>query len=248
MTGESHQRDPQMMEPHSSQREQRVLVTGGSRGIGRGIADVLARRGHLVGCLARSKEPLDRWAEQVRTSGGTAETAAVDLRDPDAVFAACETIVAALGGIDALINNAGWVVRKGIEEISVEEWQQIQRTNVDGLFYATKAILPHFIEQKRGTYINVSSISGKVPLPGGSAYAASKYAVTGFSESLFHEVRDHGIRVSILFPGSVSSESTDREEWRISPEDVGETCAHILEAGENNCLHQVEIRPRRRPA
>ena len=241
MTGEPRVRLHEM-------RGQRVIVTGGSRGIGRGIADVLARRGHLVGCLARSRESLDEWAGQVRAAGGRAETAAVDLREPDAVFAACETMVASLGGVDALINNAGWVVRKGIEEISVEEWQQIQRTNVDGLFYATKAILPHFIAQQRGTYINVSSISGKVPFPGGSAYAASKYAVTGFSESLFHEVRDHGIRVSILFPGSVSETSGDPDDWRISPEDVGETCAHILEAGENNCLHQVEIRPRRRPS
>ena len=229
-------------------KTQRVIVTGGSRGIGRGIADVLARRGHAVGCIARSEESLREWAEAVRAAGGTAATAVADLRDPDQVFTACASLIETLGGVDALINNAGWVVRKGNEEISIDEWQLIQRTNVDGLFYATKAVLPHFIDQQSGTFINLSSISGKVPLPGGSAYAASKYAVTGFSESLFHEVRDHGIRVSIIFPGSVAPNAEDPDDWRIVPEEVGATCAHILEADAGNCLHQVEIRPLRRPS
>jgi 3-oxoacyl-[acyl-carrier protein] reductase len=91
-----------------------------------------------------------------------------------------------------------------------------------------------------------------VPLPGGSGYAASKYAVTGFSESLFHEVRQYGIKVTTVFPGSVDSESHRRDpqedtRWKITPEEVGKTCCHLLRTGATNCISHVEIRPLNRP-
>ena len=125
-------------------------------------------------------------------------------------------------------------------------------TNINGLFYATRAVLPHLTRQKSGWIINVASISGHVPLPGGSGYAATKYAVTGFSESLFHEVRDHGIRVTTMFPGSVDSASHrhDPDEdtsWKVQPEEIGQACRDLLRMDPRTCISQLEIRPLRRP-
>lgn len=230
----------------------KIIVTGASRGIGRGIAVVLAREGFEVGLLARSRELLDEVRDAISASGGTCHVAVCDLRDPAGAEAAVSALAGKLGGLYGLVNNAGLVIRKDVFEISIDEWRTLIDTNVNGLFYATRAALPHLRRDGRGHIINVSSVSGRVPLPGGSAYAASKYAVTGFSESLFHEVRDHGIKVTTIFPGSVDSESrrhdpSEDQSWKVRPEEVGEACANVLRTSAGNCVSQVEIRPLRRP-
>ena len=125
-------------------------------------------------------------------------------------------------------------------------------TNVSGLFYATRAVLPHLKSQGRGYIINISSISGRLPLCGGSGYAASKYAVTGFSDSLFLEVRDYGIQVTTIYPGSVDSASHLHDPgedtgWKVRPEEVGQACRDILRMRPGACISQLEIRPLRRP-
>ncbi|MEK7795642.1 MAG: SDR family NAD(P)-dependent oxidoreductase, partial [Candidatus Hydrogenedentota bacterium] len=183
----------------------RVIVTGASRGIGRGIAVVLAREGFQIGLVARAQEKLEETAGLVRKAGGEPHIAACDLTDPDAVDRSFDTLFDAMGGIDALINNAGVVIRKSVYEISVTEWQSMVNTNLNGLFYATRAVLTRMRAQQSGHIINVSSISGKVPLAGGSGYAATKFAVNGFSQSLREEIRDDGIKVTTIFPGSVDS-------------------------------------------
>ena len=229
----------------------KVIVTGASRGIGRGIAEVLGRGGFEVGLTARSSEALEQVAEAVDGSGGRACTAAADLRDPQQISAAIASLIEQLGGVDALINNAGVVIRKPTLEIEPEEWRAMIETNLNGVFYATRAVLDAMIEQGRGHIVNVSSISGYYPLPGGSGYAASKYGVTGFSESLMQEVRDHGVKVTTVFPGSVDSESHRHGEadhsWKLTPEEVGQTCRHVLETGRNNVISRVEMRPLSRP-
>jgi len=144
------------------------------------------------------------------------------------------------------------VTRKSALEISLEEWRDLIDTNVHGLFHATRAVLPRLTEQGHGHIINVSSISGRLPLPGGSAYAASKYAGTGFSESLFHEVREFGVKVSTIFPGSVDSAShrhdpSEDTNWKVQPEEVGDACRALLETSPGNCISRLEIRPLKKP-
>lgn len=230
----------------------KVLVTGASKGIGKGIATFLAMDGHEVGLLARSKDLLEDLRQSIEEQGGVCFTAGCDLRDPDQTFYAVAAAVEGLGGIDALINNAGLVIRKNVFDLSIDEWQAMVDTNISGLFYATRAVLPHFKAQGRGHIINVSSISGKVPLPGGSAYAATKFAVTGFSQSLLQEVRDYGIKVTTIFPGSVDSDShrhdlqADRA-WKVTPAEVGMACRDILSTAPGTVISELEIRPLRKP-
>ena len=230
----------------------KVIVTGASKGIGRGVASFLAMDGFEVGLLARSGDLLEDLRQSLEERGGRCFSAACDLCDPDETRAAMAAIINGLGGLDALINNAGLVIRKSAMDLSIDEWRAMVDTNVSGLYYATRAVLPHFIEQKHGHIINLSSISGKVPLPGGSGYAATKFAVSGFSQSLFQEVRDYGVKVTTIYPGSVDSESHRRDasadnSWKVSPEEIGRACSYVLSGDPGTVISELEIRPLNRP-
>lgn len=123
--------------------------------------------GFEVGLLARSRDLLEDLRQSIDEQGGTCFAATCDLRDPDNTAAAIAATVDALGGVDALVNNAGLVIRKNVFEISMDEWRAMIDTNINGLL-STRAVLPYFKAQQRGHIVNVSSISGKVPLPGGN--------------------------------------------------------------------------------
>lgn len=225
----------------------KIIITGASKGIGEGIATFLAQDGFQVGLMARSEELLKEVERKIVSRGGTAAFQPCDLRDPRWTEQAITKLVEVLGGVDGLINNAGVVIRKDIFSLSVEEWRTMMETNVSGLFYATRAVLPHFKAQGRGHIINISSISGRLPLLGGSGYAASKYAVTGFSESLFLEVRDHGIKVTTIFPGSVDTrshpEASGDSAWKVQPEEIGQACRAALRTSPGTLISRLEIRP-----
>lgn len=230
----------------------KVIITGASKGIGKGIASVLAQEQFQLGLIARSGGLLEDLRLNITTSGGVCHTASCDLRHHAETTTAIQQLIEHLGGVDVLINNAGLIIRKDVLSISLEEWHAMMETNINGVFYATRAVLPIMKEQGSGHIINISSISGKLPLPGGSGYAASKYAVTGFSESLFQEVRQWGIKVTTVFPGSVDSEShrhdpNEDHSWKVMPDDVGIACHNILSAKGNTLISQVEIRPSRKP-
>jgi len=229
-----------------------VIVTGASKGIGAGIATFLAMDGYNVGLMARSKDLLEDVRQSIEEEGGTCSSAACDVCDADQVSYAVAALADRLGGIDALINNAGLVIRKDIFEISTGEWHAMINTNVNGAFNVTRAVLPYFQEKGEGRIINISSISGKVPLPGGSGYAASKYALTGLSQSLFHELRDHGITVTAVYPGSVDSASHRHDpgadhSWKVQPEEVGQACRDVLRMRPGCAISELEIRPLARP-
>lgn len=230
----------------------RIIVTGASKGIGRGIAAALAKEGFEIGALARSRSLLDGLKAEIESRGGACCIAECDIRDQKATEAAIASLIEQLGGLDGLINNAGLVIRKNAFDLSMDEWHTLIDTNVNGLFYATRAVLPHMRRQGSGHIINISSISGKVPLPGGSAYAASKFAVSGFSQSLFQEVRDYGIKVTVVYPGSVDSQSHRHDpdadpSWKVMPEEVGQACAGILRTAPGTLISELEIRPVGRP-
>lgn len=231
----------------------KVIVTGASKGIGRGIARELARKGCVVGGMARSAEDLRSLETETRGEGGVCHTVTGDLRDLRATAEALSALVEKMGGVDALVNNGGVVLRKDIFDLSPDEWHAMIETNVNGLYYATRAVLPTLREQGHGHIINVSSIAGKVPLKDGSGYAASKFACTGFSQSLFLEVRAFGIKVTTIYPGSVDSASHRHDPgadhaWKVTPEEVGAACWQVLNTRRENVLSEVEIRPLGRPS
>jgi len=230
----------------------KVIVTGASKGIGKGIATVLAREGYTVGLVARSPDLLMAVQKTIESAGGRCVHAVCDLRDPEAAHQAMEHLISRMGGIDALINNAGLVIRKDVFTLTLDEWRALVDTNISGLFYATRAVLPRMKAQNRGHIINISSISGRVPLAGGSAYAATKYAVTGFSESLLLEVRQYGIKVTTVYPGSVDSGpprpgSAEDHSWKVQPAEIGSACLNILKTSANTLISALEIRPLQPP-
>ncbi len=230
--------------PHPLGR-QRIIVTGASRGIGRGIATELARRGHLVGMVARSEDQLQEVCAEIAEFGGLACCFAADLTEPDRAAQAVDSLADHIGGLDAVVNNAGRVSRQPFFELTPEAWESLFATNVHSMYYVLRAAVPLLVETGGGHIVNFSSISGRLPLEGGSAYAATKYAVTGLSESLFLELRDLAIKVTTIFPGSVRTESRPSadDSWKVTPAEVGLAVAQVLETGAQNLISALEIRP-----
>jgi 3-oxoacyl-[acyl-carrier protein] reductase len=229
----------------------KLIITGASKGIGKGIAAFLARDGFQVGLVARSGKILEELRATIVSAGGVCSVAPCDLRNPEATHAAITQLVGLMEGVDGLINNAGVVIRKDAFTLSIQEWQAMMETNVNGVFYATRAVLPHLKAQGSGHIINISSISGRLPLAGGSGYAASKHALTGFSDSLLLEARKYGIKVTTVFPGSVDTESHrgqgEDASWKVRPEEVGQACRDLLRTAPGTCVSRLEIRPLKPP-
>lgn len=181
------------------------VVTGASRGIGAAIARAFAGAGAAVGLLARSTDELTALAAELGERGGRAAWAACDITDVAAIAAAVTTLRAALGPTDVLVNNAGIVVRKPALDHTDDDWRRTFAVNVDGTFFTTRAFAPDVIA-RRGRIINIASIAGRQGSPMLAAYSASKHAVVGFTRSLAEELRDAGVVVNAICPGSVDTD------------------------------------------
>jgi NAD(P)-dependent dehydrogenase (short-subunit alcohol dehydrogenase family) len=180
-----------------TQRSPVVLITGVSSGIGRAVADVFAAKGFEV--FGTSRNP-----QRTEPVPGV-ELIQLDVADDASVAAAVSTVVQRAGRIDVLVNNAGVGVFGAAEETSIAQAQQLFDTNFFGLVRLTREVLPHLRARGSGRIINIGSVLGFLPSPYGSFYAASKHAVEGFSESLDHETREFGVRVSVVEPGYTST-------------------------------------------
>jgi 3-oxoacyl-[acyl-carrier protein] reductase len=217
-----------------------AVVTGASRGIGRAVAIRLAARHHIV-AVARDQARLVQLSAAITTSGGSCETMAVDLARP-------ELIERALKGrrADVVVNNAGVITKKPITMLTPAEWHEMIDVNVNAIFHVTRILLPGMIERGHGHIVNIASIAGRSAFPGGTGYVATKHAVLGFSESLMLEVRQHGVKVSVVMPGSVATDmlvgDNPDQSWMLKPEDVAEVVAGILETPGHALTYQVEVR------
>ena len=223
-----------------------AVVTGGTKGIGRAIAEDLAEHGARVMIGARTEADVQRVSDEL---GENVRGAVCDVRDADDCRALIEAAVDTFGGIDVLVNNAGIGIFKDVEEMAPEEWDQLMGTNVDGLFYCSHAAIPRLKERGGGWIINIGSLAGKNAFPGGAAYNASKFGLIGFSEALMQEVRHDGIRVSYVMPGSVSTPgfSSGEDDWKIQPEDIGKIVLDLLATPERTNPSRVEVRPSQPP-
>lgn len=226
-----------------------AIVTGGTKGIGKAIANGLLERGAKVAICARSKADLDRCVQEL-SAGADGRIAGMvcDVSDLDQVKALVESTAERFGGIDILINNAAVGLFADVSEITPEQWRQVIGTNLTGVFYCCHAAIPHLKKRGGGYIINISSLAGKNPFKGGSAYNASKFGLNGFSEAIMQDLRYDNIRVSYVMPGSVNTrfgrhEVSSESSWKLAPEDVAEVVVGLLQHDPRCLPSAVEMRP-----
>jgi 3-oxoacyl-[acyl-carrier protein] reductase len=224
-----------------------AIVTGGTKGIGRAIARKLLDQGSKVVICSRTSEDVNRGVQELnemakdRVAGTTC-----NVGDVEDVRKLVEFAVKRFGGIDVLINNAGVGLFADVSEITPEQWREVIDTNLTGAFYCCHSAIPHLRRRGGGYIINISSLAGKNPFKGGSAYNASKFGLNGFSEAIMQDLRYDNIRVSYIMPGSVNTRfgrSEGEQSWKLAPEDVAQVVVDLLHH-DPRCLPScVEVRP-----
>ena len=230
-----------------------AIVTGGTKGIGRAIAGALAGEGMNVCVGARNLDEVKQAVRELESIGGAGATgAACDVRVYEEVEALVAHAAEEFGGVDVLVNNAGVGLFKPVEETSPEEFRAVLETNLFGVFYGCRAVIPEMKRRGGGYIVNVSSLAGANPHPRMSAYNASKFALNGFSEALMQEVRHDRIKVSYVMPGSVNTEFgggavSEENSWQLQPEDIARVVVDLLRHDERSLPSRVEIRPSRPP-
>jgi NAD(P)-dependent dehydrogenase (short-subunit alcohol dehydrogenase family) len=225
-----------------------AVVTGGNRGIGRGIVEALAAEGATVALTARRAEDAEHAAREV---GSRATGIACDVRAEDAVARLFAEVEKRAGGCDVLVNNAGIGFFGPVADMRAEEWRAVIETNLNGVFYCCHAAIPQMRKRGGGYIFNISSLAGRNAFPNGAAYNASKFGLNGFSEALMQEVRYDNIRVSYLMPGSVATDfgsgSSAKSDWALTPSDVADVVIDLLRSPARALYSRVEMRPSRPP-
>lgn len=224
-----------------------AIVTGGSRGIGRGIADALLAEGWKVWICSRSQGSVDKALHEM---GGQVQGRAVDVRDQGQVERFVKEVLDAEGRLDCLVNNAGLGRFGPVDEISGDQFREVIETNLNGCFYFIRAVAPAMKKQGSGWIVNIASLAGKNPFAGGSAYNASKFGLIGLSEAAMLDLRPHGIRVASILPGSVATEfggGHAEGSWKLQPADIASMVLHLIGYPDNALPSLVEMRPSRPP-
>jgi 3-oxoacyl-[acyl-carrier protein] reductase len=227
-----------------------ALVTGGTRGIGRAIAERLVAEGASVAISGRRADTVAKAARELGSVGKVAGVSA-DIRSFDEVRAMFEAVDRELGGLDILINNAGEGVFRKVGEMTPEEWHRNIDLNLNGAFYCAHEALARFRARGGGFIVNISSLASYNAFSGGAGYNASKFGLNGFTEALMLDHRYDNVRVSAILPGSVDTEFSgvsgkpqDQDtNWKVAPEDVAETVAFVLKMPPRTMVSRVEMRP-----
>ncbi len=229
----------------------RSIVTGGTKGIGLAIARALLADGDRVMITGRDQASVEAVVRTLGTEIGDGSRVggmAVDVRDRLAVETLITETSRRFGGIDTLVNNAGVGVFVEAAAMSDLDWDRVIDTNLTGVFYATRAVIPELRRSGGGWIINIASLAAKNYFPGGAAYCASKAGLLAFSEAVMQEVRYDGIRVSVVMPGSVTTHFNDHtpskeDSWKLAPEDVAEVVVDLMRHPGRSLPSKVEIRP-----
>ncbi len=222
-----------------------ALVTGASRGIGRGVALALARAGADVALAARTVPDLEEVAAKVEALGRRALVVPADVRDDRSVGVMVEAALDTFGRLDILVNNAGLGHFGPIEDLSIEQFDEMLGVNLRGPFLCARAVVPAMKRQGSGTILNIASVAGLVANPKLSGYNASKFGLMGLSESLMLELRHAGIKVAAICPGSTATDFAGGRDPadRLTVDDVAHAALAILTAGPNALLSQIHLRP-----
>lgn len=221
---------------------QTALVTGASRGIGRATALRLSAAYDII-AVARSASELASLEEEIEVGGGVCRAIHLDIADEKAVGSALRGLE-----VDVLVNNAGVATMKPFLELTSAEWHRMVDVNFNSLYYVTHALIGGMVQRKRGFVVTIGSLAGRNTFVGGSCYAATKHAVNGFSESLMLEVRDSGVRVAVVMPGSVATSLTPGggdDSWKLTSNQIADSVWYLITQPDSVLVSRLEIRPAR---
>ena len=239
-----------------------ALVTGATSGLGRATALQLADAGVHVALLGRTEAALQHVADSVADQGGQAVCLAVDLADTAALPGVVDDVVAQLGALDIVVNAAGTDVPGAAEELTLEDWDRVLAVNLTAPFQLSRAAMPHLRRRGGGLVVNVSSVAGRRGWANASAYCATKFALTGLTQALAAEGREHGIRVCVLYPGAMATNwgtfdpaertvATDAEQGSVDerdalrPDTVADLIVWMAASPGRPVLNEVTITPLR---
>jgi len=227
-----------------------ALVTGGSKGIGYGIAEALVQQGVNVAITGRSTEGVEAAAEALnKIRPDSALGVVADVRDLASQQQAVDTLLKQWNRLDYVIANAGVGHFAPIQELTPEMWLETIDTNLTGVFYTAKATLAA-LKETQGYFITISSLAGTNFFEKASAYNASKFGLVGFSQAIMLDLRSEGIKVTTIMPGSVAThfnnhEPNEKDAWKIQPEDIGQLVIDLIRMPARTLPSKIEVRPSR---
>jgi NADP-dependent 3-hydroxy acid dehydrogenase YdfG len=240
-------------------RDQTVLITGASSGIGAATMRLMADEGARVVGVARRNDRIDSLISEIRATGGSALGLPADVTERDEVNRCVDRVIQEFGRIDVLVNNAGIMPLSPVRELRVEEWDRMIDVNVRGLLYCIAAVLPHMLRQHKGHIVNVGSVAGRRPFPTGTIYSATKFAVRAISAGLRNELSPNdNIRVTDVEPGVVATELADHiadaaarqtfaQRWEgrrmLDAEDIGRAIVYVASQPEHVNVNELLVRP-----
>lgn len=225
-----------------------ALITGGSKGIGYGVAESLLKEGMNIAITSRTTEAAEVAAARLSQAGtGKVIGITADVRDFGAQQAAVTATLEAFGSLDVLVANAGLGHFAPVTSLTPEQWHETIDTNLTGVFYSLKAALDALIQSK-GYFISIASLAGTNFFAAGSAYNASKFGLVGFTQAVMLDLREQGVKCSTIMPGSVATHFNNHtpnpaDAWKIQPEDIGQMVADLLKMNPRTLPSKIEVRP-----
>jgi 3-oxoacyl-[acyl-carrier protein] reductase len=230
-------------------KSKKAIITGGGRGLGKATAIAFAKEGIDIAITGRNEKVLKETVSELEAFGIKAIYSVFDVSNYEDVKSGIKTIVETLGSVDILVNNAGIAAFGSFNTMEIDQWSQIIQTNLMGMYYVTKEVLPFLINQNKGDIVNVSSTAGLSGNANISAYSASKFAVIGMSESLMKEVRKNNIRVCTLTPSTIASDMSidlgiankDSHDRVLQPEDFAELIVASLKLPRRALLKSASL-------
>ncbi len=224
-----------------------AYITGGSKGIGYGIAKTLLKQGMKVAITSRSLNAAKKAAQALSKDESQVLALQSEVGSLESEMTAVQKVIERFGGLDVVVANAGVGHFASIENITAEQWKETIDTNLTGVFNSVKASVDA-LKKTKGYIITIASLAGTNFFKDGSAYNASKFGLVGFSQAIMLDLRQYGIKVTTIMPGSVASHfndhtPSDADAWKIQPEDIGEMIADLLKMNSRTLPSKIEVRP-----
>lgn len=223
-----------------------IYITGGSKGIGFGIAEVLLKNGHKVAISGRNQDDVDKAVLELKKVSESIFGFTSDVRNYEDEESAVSKILEKFQKLDVVIANAGLGIFKPVDELTIEDWNAMQETNLTGCFYTLKASVEQ-LKKSQGYYITIASLAGTNFFENGAGYNASKFGVVGFTQAAMIDLRKYNIKVSTIMPGSVATYfnnniPSEKDEWKIQPEDMGNLVLDMLNMNPRVLPSKIEFR------